>query len=69
MTKQDKLAKLDQIADRIEEAKAKRVQIERELTEDYIPYGRLVRLTDKLFDAKAAEETNCRLWDKLFAAI
>ena len=69
MTKQEKLAKLDRIADRIEEAKAKRVAIERELNEDRIPYGPLVRLRDKLFDAKAAEETNCRLWDELFATI
>lgn len=69
MTKQEKLAKLDRIADRIEEAKARRVEIERELNADWIPYGRLVRLSDKLFDAKAAEETNCRIWDELFAAI
>lgn len=69
MTKQEKLAKLDRIADRIEEAKARRVEIERELNQDFIPYGRLVRLSDKLFDAKAAEETNCRLWDELFAEI
>ena len=69
MTKQEKLAKLDRIADRIEEAKAQRVAIERELNEDWIPYGRLVRLSDKLFDVKAAEETNCRLWDELFATV
>ena len=69
MTKQEKLAKLDRIADRIEQAKARRIQIERELNEDFIPYGRLVRLSDSLFDAKASEETNCRLWDDLFATI
>lgn len=69
MTKQEKLAKLDRIADRIEEAKAQRVAIELELSEDWIPYGRLVRLSEKLFDAKAAEETNCRLWDELFASV
>jgi hypothetical protein len=69
MTKQEKLAKLDRIADRIEQAKARRIQIERELNEDWIPYGRLVRLSDSLFDAKASEETNCRLWDELFDTI
>ena len=69
MTKQEKLAKLDRIADRIEEAKARRVQIERELNEDRISYFHLVRLSDSLWHAKASEETNCRLWDDLFATI
>lgn len=69
MTKQEKLAKLDRIADRIEEYKAQRVAIERELNQDWVPYVRMVRLSDKLFDAKAGEETNCRLWDELFETI
>lgn len=69
MTKQEKLAKLDRIAARMEEFKAARIAIEKELNEEYIPYGRLVRLSDKLFDAKAGEETHCRLWDELFATI
>ena len=69
MSKEYKLAKLDRIAERIDEARTRRAEIERELSAEFIPYGRLVRLSDKLFDAKAAEETNCRLWDELFATI